>query len=106
MILLPCLMLLLAVVPALAQSADPELLQRYSQLGERALAEHRYADVEKACKKLRELSPGRAEVPAGLGLIYYQQREFAPAVPGLRKGVQADGGRSAASPGRSAAAVD
>jgi tetratricopeptide (TPR) repeat protein len=88
MLLLPYFMLLLPVATALAQSADPALLQQYSQLGERALAEHRYADAEKAYEKLRELSPETAEVHAGLGLIYYQQRKFALAVPALRQAMK------------------
>jgi len=87
MLLFPCLMLLTAVT-ALAQSPDPELLQRYSQQGERALAEHRYADAEKAYEKLRELSPGTAEVHAGLGLIYFQQGKHAEAIPALRQALK------------------
>jgi len=81
--LLPYLLCLFA-----AQAPDANLLQRYSQEGERALAEHRYADAEKAYEKLRELSPGTAEVHAGLGLIYYQQRKFALAVPALRQAMK------------------
>jgi tetratricopeptide (TPR) repeat protein len=88
MLLLPCLMLLLSAAPAPAQPPDPELLQRYSQSGERALAEHRYEDAEKAYEKLRELSPGTAEVHAGLGLIYYQQRKYTQAVPALRQAMK------------------
>jgi tetratricopeptide (TPR) repeat protein len=88
MLLLSCLMLLIPVEPALAQAPDPELLQRYSQLGERALAEHRYADAEKAYETLRELSPGTAELHAGLGLIYFQQRKFAEAIPALRRALK------------------
>jgi tetratricopeptide (TPR) repeat protein len=88
MLLRPCLMLLLSVGPALAQPPDPELLQRYSELGERALAEHRYADAASAYEKLRELSPATAEVHAGLGLIYFQQRRFAEAIPALRQALK------------------
>ena len=81
-------LLLYLVCLAAAQAPDLNLLQRYSQEGERALAEHRYADAEKAYEKLRELSPGTAEVHAGLGLIYYQQRKFALAVPALRQALK------------------
>ncbi len=81
-------LLLYLVCLSAAQAPDPGLLQRYSQEGERALAEHRYADAEKAYEKLRELSPETAEVHAGLGLIYYQQRKFAEAVPALRRAMQ------------------
>lgn len=81
-------LLLYLVCLSAVQAPDPGLLQRYSQEGERALAEHRYADAEKAYEKLRELSPGTAEVHAGLGLIYYQQRKFALAVPALRQAMK------------------
>lgn len=81
-------LLLYLVCLSAVQAPDPGLLQRYSQEGERALAEHRYADAEKAYEKLRELSPGTAEVHAGLGLIYYQQRKFALAVPALRQAIK------------------
>jgi tetratricopeptide (TPR) repeat protein len=88
MLLQPCLAFFLAATPALAQAASPELLQQYSEAGQRALAEHRYADAEKAYEKLRELSPGTAEVHAGLGLIYYQQRKFGQAVTALRQAMK------------------
>jgi tetratricopeptide (TPR) repeat protein len=81
-------LLLYVVCLSAAQAPGPDLLQRYSQEGERALAEHRYADAEKAYEKLRELSPGTAEVHAGLGLIYFQQRKFAEAIPALRQALK------------------
>ena len=77
-----------ASASALAQSPDPDLLRQYSEVGQRALAEHRYPEAEQAYEKLRELSPQTAEVHAGLGLIYYQQRKFAPAVPALRQAMK------------------
>jgi tetratricopeptide (TPR) repeat protein len=78
----------LPLASALAQAPDPEVLARYSEIGQRALAEHRYAEAEQAYEKLRELSPQTAEVHAGLGLIYYQQRKFAAAVPALRQAIK------------------
>ena len=60
----------------------------YSEVGQRALAEHRYPEAEQAYEKLRELSPETAEVHAGLGLIYYQQRKFALAIPPLRQAMK------------------
>jgi len=81
-------LLLYLVCLSASQASDPDLLQRYSQEGERALADHRYEDARKAYEKLRELSPGTAEVHAGLGLIYYQQRKFALAVPALRQALK------------------
>lgn len=67
---------------------SPALLQRYSEEGEKALAEHRYADAEKAYEKLRELLPNTAEVHARLGLIFYQQGKFAQAVPVLQQALK------------------
>lgn len=80
--------LLLSTTQAVTASPDPDVLQRHAQAGERALAEHRYADAEVAYEKLRELSPGTAEVHAGLGMIYYQQRKFTEAVASLRQAMR------------------
>ena len=80
--------LLYLVCLSATQAPDPGVLQRYSQEGERALAERRYEDAAKAYEKLRELSPGTAEVHAGLGLIYFQQQRFAQAVPALRQALK------------------
>jgi tetratricopeptide (TPR) repeat protein len=66
-----------------AQASDA--LARLSQEGAQALAEHRYADAERAYEKLRDLSPGIAEVHASLGIIYFQEGKFALAVPALRQ---------------------
>lgn len=88
MLLLSSFVAFLPLASALAQPPDPELLQRYSEVGQRALAEHRYPEAEQAYEKLRELSPETAEVHAGLGLIYYQQRKFALAVPALRQAMK------------------
>ena len=78
----------LSVATALAQAPDPELLARYSEAGQKALAERRYPEAEQAYEKLRELSPATAEVHAGLGFIYYQQRKFTAAVPALRQAIK------------------
>ena len=86
--LLSSVVVFLPLASAPAQSPDPEMLRRYSEVGQRALAEHRYPEAEQAYEKLRELSPETAEVHAGLGLIYYQQRKFAPAVPALRQAMK------------------
>jgi tetratricopeptide (TPR) repeat protein len=71
-----------------AQQPNPELLQRYSQEGEKALAEQRYDEAAKAYEKLRDLAPNIAEIHARLGLIYYQQKNFAQAVPTLRQALK------------------
>jgi tetratricopeptide (TPR) repeat protein len=81
-------LLLYLVCLSATQAPDSGVLQRYSEEGERALAERRYEDAAKAYEKLRELSPGTAEVHAGLGLIYFQQQRFAQAVPALRQALK------------------
>jgi tetratricopeptide (TPR) repeat protein len=79
-----------AGVPALEaqQQPDPAGLKQYAADGERALAEGRYADAEKAYETLRQLSPGTAEVHARLGLIYFQQGKFNDAVGPLREAIR------------------
>ncbi len=72
----------------LAQQPDVGMLQRYFQDGERALAEGRYDEAEKAYAKLRQLDPGVAEVHVKLGLIYFQQGKFEQAVPSLRQALK------------------
>jgi tetratricopeptide (TPR) repeat protein len=87
---MPLALYVLSLVAAQAVTPPPapDLLQRYAQAGERALAEHRYADAQVAYEKLRELSPGTAEVHAGLGMIYYQQRKFTESVAALRQAMK------------------
>jgi len=81
------LLLWLSGAPLFAQATDAAL-QRYYQEGEAALAESRYGDAEQAYDKLRQLSPGTAEVHAKLGVIYFQERKFAQAVPVLRQALK------------------
>jgi tetratricopeptide (TPR) repeat protein len=71
--------------PLFAQAPQPGALERYAGEGQKALAERRWTDAARAYEKLRELSPETAEVHAQLGMIYFQQHEFARAVPPLRK---------------------
>jgi tetratricopeptide (TPR) repeat protein len=71
----------------LAQPADPALLGRYAAEGEKALAEQRYDEAARAFEKLGELAPETAEVHAKLGLVYYQQQDFARAVEALQRAV-------------------
>ena len=70
------------------QQPDPAVLQQYAREGERALAEGRYPDAEKAYETLRQLTPGTAEVQARLGLIYFQQGKFADAIAPLREAIR------------------
>jgi tetratricopeptide (TPR) repeat protein len=79
----------LAGSPAAAQRApESGALERYAAEGQKALAESRWADAARAYEKLRELSPETAEVHAQLGMIYFQQHDFARAVPTLRRALK------------------
>jgi tetratricopeptide (TPR) repeat protein len=82
------LVLLFSVVPCVFAQASDAVLQRYYQEGEAALAAGRYADAEQAYEKLRQLSPETAEVHAKLGVIYFQEKKFAEAVPALRQALK------------------
>lgn len=70
------------------QQPDPEALQQHATEGERALAEGRYADAQKAYETLRQLTPDTGEVHARLGLIYFQQGRFADAIAPLREALR------------------
>jgi len=84
------LVVLCSVATPLAarQQADPSAVQQYAKEGERALADGRYADAQKAYETLSRLTPGVAEVHARLGLIYFQQGKFTEAVPTLREALR------------------
>jgi tetratricopeptide (TPR) repeat protein len=71
-----------------AAQTDAAVVQQHAKEGERALAEGRYADAQKAYETLRQLSPNTGEVHARLGLIYFQQGKFADAVPALRQAIR------------------
>ena len=66
------------------QGSTEAELERYSQEGQKALAEARYGDAERAYEKLRDLDPEVAEIHANLGLIYFQEKKFDQAIPSLR----------------------
>ncbi len=82
------ILLCLSASSGLAQQADSALLRRYSQEGDKALAERRYDEAAKAYEKIRELAPKTAEVHARLGLIYYQQGRFEQAALALRQAIK------------------
>jgi len=82
------ILLCLPAISVLAQQASSALLQRYSQEGEKALAEQRYDEAARAYEKMRELAPNTAEVHARLGIIYYQQGKFEQAVVPLRRALK------------------
>ena len=75
-------------VRSMPAAPDAAVLQQQAKEGERALAEGRYLDAQKAYESLRQLSPGTAEVHARLGLIYFQQGKFAEAIPPLREAIK------------------
>jgi tetratricopeptide (TPR) repeat protein len=66
------------------QSSTDAEIERYSQEGQKALAEARYPDAERAFEELRRLEPDVPEIYANLGLIYFQEKKFEQAVPSLR----------------------
>jgi tetratricopeptide (TPR) repeat protein len=70
------------------QSSNTDLIARYSEQGQSALAEGRYSDAALAFEKLKELEPGIAEVRANLGVIYFQERQYDKAVPELRQAIK------------------
>jgi tetratricopeptide (TPR) repeat protein len=78
----------LVAATTLAQAPEQSPLERYADEGQKALAERRWADAARAYEKLRELSPETPEVHAQLGMIYFQQNEFARAVPPLRQALK------------------
>ncbi len=87
----PPIVLVLCVGVALVgaqQQADPAVVRQHVADGERALADGRYADAQKAYETLRRLTPGTAEVHARLGLIYFQQGKFTEAIPPLREALR------------------
>ncbi len=60
----------------------------YSEVGQSALAQGRYAEAESAFEKLREAEPTVAEVHANLGAIYFQERKYDKAIPALRQALK------------------
>jgi tetratricopeptide (TPR) repeat protein len=75
----------LSTPSVVAQAPAPTELERNAAEGQKALGERRWADAARAYERLRELSPETAEVHAQLGMIYFQQNDFARAVPPLRQ---------------------
>ena len=78
------------VASAHSQSQTPQenLIERYTDEGQRALAADRYLEAELAFEKLRELEPGVAEIHANLGAIYFQEKKFDEAVLALRQALK------------------
>jgi tetratricopeptide (TPR) repeat protein len=82
--------LIASVLPisVLAQSDKSADIEKYSEAGQQALAKGDFATAESAYEKLRDLSPSTAEIHVNLGLIYYSERKFQPAVAELRRGLK------------------
>ena len=71
-----------------AQTPNADLIAQYSEAGQSALAQGRYADAESAFEKLRELEPAVAEVHANLGAIYFEERKYDKVIPALRQAIK------------------
>jgi tetratricopeptide (TPR) repeat protein len=78
----------LSGIPSLTQTTDAAAVQKYWEQGQRALAEGRLDDAERAFEKLRDLSPATAEVHANLGLTYFNEKRFEPAIIALRQSLK------------------
>jgi tetratricopeptide (TPR) repeat protein len=83
-----CAMSLICCCSLRSQAQAADSVEQYSEQGQRALAQGKYAEAEVAFEKLRKLEPGVAEVHANLGVIYFQQRKFEPAVAALRQALK------------------
>jgi tetratricopeptide (TPR) repeat protein len=68
-----------------AQAID--LGEQYDQ-AQRAMAEGKYSEAERAYQKLSQLEPNVAEVHANLGLVYFEEKKFELAVPELRRALK------------------
>jgi tetratricopeptide (TPR) repeat protein len=79
-----------------AQNSNSDAIGKFSDQAQRALAEGRYSEAEKAFEKLRELEPDVAEVHANLGAIYFQERKFRQAVGALQEALKLKPGLSKA----------
>jgi tetratricopeptide (TPR) repeat protein len=71
-----------------AQGSQEELLQKYSEAGQQALAAGHYDEAESNFKKLLAVDPDIAEIHATLGLVYFQEKKFDQAVLELRRALK------------------
>ena len=79
---------LVASAAAIAQPAEPSVLERYYREARTAFAEKRLDAAAQAYEKLTGLDANTAENHAQLGLIRYMQGRFAAAVPAFRRALQ------------------
>jgi tetratricopeptide (TPR) repeat protein len=68
-----------------SQSTNDELVQKYAEEGQKALAGGHYAEAEKSFVALEKLQPSIAEVHATLGVIYFTEKKFDKAVLEIRQ---------------------
>ena len=79
------LVLCLSMPCLLGQSTNDELVQKYAEAGQNAMASGHYAEAEKNFVALEKLQPSVAEVHATLGVIYFTQKKFDKAVAQIRQ---------------------
>jgi tetratricopeptide (TPR) repeat protein len=70
----------------LAQQSS-SLEQQYNE-AQQELAAGRYSDAQKSFERLAQGNPTVAEIHANLGLIYFEERMFQPAIKELRRALQ------------------
>jgi tetratricopeptide (TPR) repeat protein len=78
----------LSALRLFSQSSSEVSLRSYFEQGEKALAEHRYADAEQAYEKITQLDPRSPEAHARLGMIYFDDHKFQQAMPSLRQSLK------------------
>jgi tetratricopeptide (TPR) repeat protein len=79
------LVLCLSIPLALAQSTNDELMQKYAEAGQKAMASGQYAEAEKNFVAMEKLQPSIAEIHATLGVIYFTEKKFEKAVAEIRQ---------------------
>ena len=79
------LVLCLSIPSAFAQSTNDELMQKYAEEGQKAMASGHYAEAEKSFVAMEKLQPSIAEIHATLGVIYFTEKKFDKAVAEIRQ---------------------
>ena len=79
------LVLCLSIPSAFAQSPNDELMQKYAEDGQKAMASGHYAEAEKSFVAMEKLQPSIAEIHATLGVIYFTEKKFDKAVAEIRQ---------------------
>ena len=87
------ILLLCLTAPLFAQSSGDEVTPKVQQLYAEAKSAEQQGDVNAAIDKYREmirLAPHLAAAYNNLGMLYFNQREFAQAAPVLERGLRVD----------------